>query len=242
MRKPSSSGFFSSSAAWSRAQAQLLGVAMSVASSQDQVLLPRASVDAILGSLTAASSLLTERGATVNNILAKISAVNSLLAEGVPVVPSGRQRKSTDESVGALEYLESQAEAEHQELHKDKHGGRDSRKGRSKGRPRDIASRSRSGDRRGHRQDGPSGSRSCLSRKGKDKGRGKGKDAPPSGTPCYYKSAYEDQGCMGWASFRVRMKGRSATPKVRAVCRTCGDWLFEPSDGAASLADYDGAV
>ncbi len=104
---------------------------------------------------------------------------------GNAFVPKDRQRRSIDETVSAFEYLEFQEEAEHQELRKGKHGDKDTRKGRSKGRPRDIASRSRSGDRRGQRQGGPCGSRSCLPRKGKDKGRGKGKDAPLSETPCY---------------------------------------------------------
>ncbi len=185
VRKPSSSGFSSSSDAWFRAQAQLFGVAMSAASSQGRVLLPRASIDVIFASLTAASSLLAERSASVDNILGNLAAANSLLTEGMPFVPKDRQRKSTDETVSAFEYLEFQEEAEHQELRKGKHGDKDTRKGRSKGRPRDIASRSRSGDRRGQRQGGPCGSRSCLPRKGKDKGRGKSKDAPLPETPCY---------------------------------------------------------
>ena len=166
-------------------QAQLFGAAMSAASSQGQVLLSRASIDAILTSLTAASYVLTERGASVDDILANLTAASSLLAEGVPFVPKDRQREPADETVDALEYLEFREEAEQEEPRKGKHGGKDTRKGRSKGRPRDIASRSRSGDRRGQRQGGPCGSRSCLPRKGKDKGRGKGKDAPPSETPCY---------------------------------------------------------
>ena len=144
---------------------------MSVASSQGQVLLPRASIDAILTSLTAASSL---------------------LAEGVPFVPKDRQREPADETADALEYLEFREEAEQEEPRNGKHGGQDTRKGRSKGRPRDIASRSRSGDRRGQRQGGPCGLRSCFPCKGKDKGCSKGKDAPLSKTPCYYKARCED--------------------------------------------------
>ncbi len=192
---------------------------MPVASSEDQVLISRASVEAILCSLAAASSL---------------------LAEGVAFVPQYRPREPADETVVA-EDLDGQEEAEEEEPRKGKHVGKDTRKGRSKGKPRD-ASRSRSGDRRGQSQGGTCGSSLCLPRKGNNKGRSKDKDAPLSKTPCFYKSRYEDEGCECWASFRVWMRGRASSPKERAVCATCGDWLFEPKDGADPLADNYGTV
>ncbi len=208
-----------------------------VASSEDQVLIPGAFVDAMRYNL----DILIPR-ASVEAIRCNLTAASSRLADGEPFVPKDRQRDPVDETVTVLEYLEFGEEAEQEEPRKGKHGGTDTRKGRSKGRPRDIASRSRSGDRRGQRQGGPCGLRSCFSCKGKDKGCSNGKDAPLSKTPCYYKSRYEDEGCKCWASFRVHMRGKSSTPKVRAVCGTCRDRLFESSDGADPLADYHGIV
>ena len=192
---------------------------MPVASSEDQVLIPRASVEAILSNLEAASSL---------------------LAAGVAFVPQYPQREPADETLVA-EDLDGQEEAEEEEPRKGKHVGKDTRKGRSKGKRRD-ASRSHSGDRRGQSQGGTCGSSLCLPRKGNNKGRSKDKDAPLSKTPCFYKSWYEDEGCECWASFRVWMRGRGSSPKERAVCATCGAWLVEPEDGADPLADYHGTV
>ncbi len=116
---------------------------MPVASSEDQVLIPRASVEAILCSLAAASSL---------------------LAEGVPFVPKYRQREPADETVAA-EDLDGQEEAEEEEPRKGKHVGKDTRKGRSKGKPRDV-SRSRSRDRRGQSKGPTCGSRSQVAELG----------------------------------------------------------------------------
>ncbi len=116
----------------------------------------------------------------IDDILTSLAAASSLLTDGVPFVPKDRRRDPADETVDVLEYLEFGEEAEQEEPRKGKHGGKDTRKGRSKGRPRDIASRSRSGDRRGQRQGGPCGLRLCFSCKGKDKGCSKGKDAPLS--------------------------------------------------------------
>ncbi len=215
---------------------------MPVASSEDQVLISRASVDAVVRNLKRVGFRLVERSAYIDHTLTGLKVASFLLAEGVPFVPEDWQREPEDEIVDAFESLEFQDEAEQHELREGEHCGKDTCKGRSKGRPRDMASRSRSGDRRGQRQGGTCGSSLCPSHKGKNKGRSKGKDAPLSKTPCYYKSRYEDEGCKRWASFRVHMKGKSSTPKVRAVCGTCRDWLFEPSDGADPLADYHGIV
>ncbi len=116
---------------------------MPVVSSEDQVLIPRASVEAILCSLEAASSL---------------------LAEGVAFVPQYRQREPADETVVA-EDLDGQEEAEEEEPRKGKHVGKDTRKGRSKGKPRDV-SRSRSRDRRGQSKGGTCGTRSRVAELG----------------------------------------------------------------------------
>ena len=103
--------------------------------------------------------------ASVEAILCSLAAASSLLAEGVPFVPKYRQREPADETVVA-EDLDGQEEAEEEEPRKGKYGGKDSRKGWSKGKPRVIDSRSRSHDRRGQSKGGTCGSRSQVAELG----------------------------------------------------------------------------
>ena len=88
-------------------------------------------------------------------------------------------------------------------------------------------------------------------RSGGKKGTGKSKDKPrsrsrsrnrhPPAQPCYYKKRYEGEGCALWAVMKIWMRGKSASPKERLCCRTCGEWLtLEGEDGAAPLADLHG--
>ncbi len=134
---------------------------MPVASSEDQVLILGAFVDAIRYNLTAAGSLLAEgkdrQGesvdiwiprASIEAIRCNLTAASSRLVDGEPFVPKDRQRGPTEETVLA-EGLDGQEDAEEDEPRKGKYGGEGSREGRSRGEPRDIASRSRSRDRRG---------------------------------------------------------------------------------------------
>ncbi len=154
---------------------------------------------------------------SVQAILRSLAEATSVLEKAAPFVPEHGQLEPADETEAP----------------------EDIRKGRSKGKPRDA---SRSRDRRGQSKGGTSGSSLGLPRKGNNKGRRKDKDAPPSKTPWFYKSRFDGEECERWASFRVWMRGTSSSPKERAVCATCGDWLFEPKDGADPLADYYGTV
>ena len=180
---------------------------MPVASSEDQVLISRASVDAVVRNLKSVGFRLVERSAYIDHTLTGLKVVSFLLAEGVPFVPKDWQRGPEDEIVDAFEFLESQDEAEQHELREGKRCGKDTCKGRSKGRPRDMASRSRSGDRRGQRQGGTCGSSLCPSHKGKNKGRSKGKDAPLSKTPCHSKGSRKGE-YVGKYTGQGRSKGK----------------------------------
>ncbi len=97
------------------------------------ILVPRASVEAIRRNLTAAISR---------------------LAEGELSVPKDRQREPTDETATAAD-LDGREEAEEEERRKGRYDGKGSRKGRGRGKPRDIDSRSRSRDRRLQSSDCP---------------------------------------------------------------------------------------
>ena len=112
---------------------------------------------------------------SVQAILRSLAEATSVLEKAAPFVPDSRARAPED-----------------------------TRKGRSKGKPRDA---SRSRDRRGQSKGGTSGSSLGLPRKGNNKGRGKDKDAPPSKTPCFYKSRFEGEECERWA-LSQREKGK----------------------------------
>ena len=77
--------------------------------------------------------------------------------------------------------------------------------------------------------------------KGKPRSRSRSRNRHPPAQPCYYKKRYEGEGCALWAVMEIWMRGKSASPKERLCCRTCGEWLtLEGEDGAAPLADLHG--
>ena len=77
--------------------------------------------------------------------------------------------------------------------------------------------------------------------KGKPRSRSRSRNRHPPAQPCYYKKRYEGEGCALWAVMKIWMRGKSASPKERFCCRTCGEWLTsEGEDGAAPLADLHG--
>ena len=77
--------------------------------------------------------------------------------------------------------------------------------------------------------------------KGKPRSRSRSRNRHPPAQPCYYKKRYEGEGCALWAVMKIWMRGKSASPKERLCCRTCGEWLtLEGEDGAAPLADLHG--
>ncbi len=133
---------------------------MPVASSKDHVLILGAFVEAIRYNLTAASFLLAEGvpfvpkdrqrepgdilipRASIEAIRCNLAAASSRLTDGEPFVPKDPQWGPTDETVVA-EHLDGQEEAQEEEPRKGKCGGKGSRKGRSRGEPRDIDSCSR---------------------------------------------------------------------------------------------------
>ncbi len=77
--------------------------------------------------------------------------------------------------------------------------------------------------------------------KGKPRSRSRSRNRHPPAQPCYYKKRYEGEGCALWAVMKIWTRGKSASPKERFCCRTCGEWLaLEGEDGAAPLADLHG--
>ena len=73
--------------------------------------------------------------------------------------------------------------------------------------------------------------------KGKPRSRSRSRNRHPPAQPCYYKKRYEGEGCAMWAVMKIWMRGKSASPKERFCCRTCGEWL---TCGAAPLAGLHG--
>ncbi len=79
--------------------------------------------------------------------------------------------------------------------------------------------------------------------KGKPRSRSRSRNRHPPAQPCYYKKRYEGEGCALWAVMKIWMRGKSASPKERFCCRTCGERLTsEGEDGAAPLADLHGGL
>ncbi len=200
---------------------------MSVASSEDQVLIPGAFAETIRCNLTAASSLLTQGvpfvpedrqrepadisipRASVESIRCNLTAAISVLMEGEPSVLKERQRKLTDETVLAEE-LDGQKEAGEEESRKGECGGKGSRKDPSRGRLPDIDSRSRSHDRRGQSQGSTRGSFSRVAGVG---------------------TSIEAVRCNLTAAISVLTEGEPSVPKDRQR---------EPTDETAVTADMDG--
>ena len=81
-----------------------------------------------------------------------------------------------------------------------------------------------------------------LPRQPDDPGSSGGSGPHPSNEPCFYTKVYRDEGCMLWANCRIWMRSKSASPKNRAVCPVCAEYLLEPDGANAALADYHGAV
>ncbi len=77
--------------------------------------------------------------------------------------------------------------------------------------------------------------------KGKPRSRSRSRNRHPPAQPCYYKKRYEGEGCALWAVMKIWMRGKSASPKERYCCRTCGEWLTaRGEDGSEPLADVLG--